>query len=98
MARIELAPGIVDDFDRIVDHLFRHEATDAAACVQDIVDAIDVLGRNPLIGRLTDGGNRELVIGRNARGYIALYRYVAQARIVLVLAIRSQKESGYARE
>ena len=40
---------------------------------------------------------RELVIGRGSRGYLALYRYVAEIDTVFVLALRSQRETGYAR-
>ena len=40
---------------------------------------------------------RELVIGRRGRGFVALYRYVPEAEFVFVLAVRSQKEAGYAR-
>jgi toxin ParE1/3/4 len=38
-----------------------------------------------------------LVIGRRARGYVALYRYIEQIDTVFVLAIRSQREAGYGR-
>jgi toxin ParE1/3/4 len=37
------------------------------------------------------------VIGRGARGYVALYRHVAEIDTVFILAIRGQKEAGYAR-
>lgn len=57
MARIELAPDVLDDFERIVDHLSK--------------------------------------IGRGSRGYVALYRFVATIDTVFVLAVRSQRESGY---
>ena len=40
---------------------------------------------------------RELVIGRGSRGYVALYRYVAQIDTVFLLAVRGQRESGYKR-
>jgi hypothetical protein len=40
---------------------------------------------------------RELVIGRRSRGYVALYAYDALQDRVLVLAIRGQKEAGWAR-
>lgn len=95
MSRIEFAPEITQDFDRILDHLAEHEVQDAVSRIQDIVAAIDVLERNPLIGRPTAGLNRELVIGRGARGYVALYRHAAEIDTVLVLAIRSQREGGY---
>ncbi len=97
MSRIELAPEVGDDFDRILDHLVEREAKDAKSRVEDIVRAIDVLERNPLIGRRVQADLRELVIGRRARAYVALYRYVAEIDTVFVLAIRGQKEAGYTR-
>ena len=97
MSRVELAPEVGEDFDRILDHLFQHEVTDARSRVEDIMRAIHVLERNPLIGRPVRADLRELVIGRRARGYIALYRYVAELDAVFVLAIRGQKEAGYTR-
>jgi toxin ParE1/3/4 len=97
MSRIELAPEVGDDLDRILEHLFAHQVADAASRIADIIGAIDVLERNPLIGRPVRADLRELVIGRRARGYVALYRYVAELDTVFVLAIRGQKEAGYAR-
>ena len=97
MSRIELAPEIGDDFDRILDHLIEHEAADANSRIEDIMRAIDVLERNPLIGRPVRADLRELVIGRRARGYVALYRYVTELDTVFVLAVRGQKEAGYTR-
>ncbi len=94
MTRVELAPAVGDDFDRIVDHLYEHEVIDAPSRIEDIVRAIDVLERNPLIGRPVRADLRELVIGHRARGYVALYRYVAELDTVFVLAIRGQKEAG----
>lgn len=97
MSRIELAPEVGDDLDRILEHILAHDRIDAQSRLHDIIKAIDVLERNPLIGRLVRAELRELVIGRRARGYVALYRYIAQIDVVLVLAIRGQKEAGYAR-
>jgi len=95
MSRIELAPGIGGDFERILDHLLQHEVENAASRIGDIIKAIDVLEHNPLIGRSVRADLRELVIGRRTRGYVALYRYVAELDTVFVLAIRGQKEAGY---
>ena len=97
MSRIELAPEVGDDLDRILEHLFAHQEADAPSRIEDIIRAIDVLERNPLIGRLARADLRELVIGRLARGYVALYRYVAELDTMFVLAIRGQKEAGYTR-
>ena len=95
MSRIELAPELGDDIDRILEHLARHDVDDAPARIREIIQAIDVLAHNPLIGRPVEGGKRELVIGRRSRGYVALYRYVAEIDTVFVLALRGQREAGY---
>ena len=64
--------------------------------IGEIIEAINALEHNPLIGRPAENDLRELVIGRRSRGYVALYRYLAELDIVLVLALRSQREAGYA--
>jgi toxin ParE1/3/4 len=97
MTRVELAPEVTEDFDRILEHLAAHEVAETASRIEDIISAISALERNPLIGRSVEGENRELVIGRASRGYVALYRYVAAVDTAFVLAIRSQREAGYAR-
>jgi toxin ParE1/3/4 len=97
MARIELVPEIQDDFDRILDLLLEHAVEDAPGRIREIIQAINVLQHNPLIGRPVSADTRELIIGRRARGYVALYRYIEQADTVFVLAIRSQREAGYSR-
>ena len=95
MSRIELAPEVGDDFDRVLSHLVERETADANSRFEDIMRAIDVLERNPLIGRRVRADLRELVIGRRARGYVALYRYVTELDTVFALGIRGQKEAGY---
>ena len=97
MSRIELAAELGEDVDRILDHLARHGIDDPSSRIREIIQAIDVLEHNPLIGRPVEANKRELVIGRRARGYLALYRYVAEIDTVFVLALRSQREAGYAR-
>ncbi len=106
MARIELAVEIVHDLDRIIEHLHQHEVDDASIRIRQIIAAIDVLEHSPLIGRPEVGRpgigrpgpehQRELVIGRGSRGYLALYRYIPEIDTVFILAIRSQIEAGYA--
>ena len=97
MARIELAPETRDDFDRILNHLSEYVVEDAPGRIREIIQAIDVLRHNPLIGRPVSADTRELVIGRRARGYVALYCYIEPADTVFVLAIRRQREAGYGR-
>ena len=95
MSRVELAPEVGDDFDRILDHLARYEVEEPASRIREIVEAINVLESNPLIGRPARDGKRELVIGRRAHGYLAVYRYVGELDTVFVLAVRSQREAGF---
>ena len=95
MTRIELAPAVFDDFDRFFSHIAQFEVGSAPQRIAEIVDAAQILATSPLIGCPVKGGRRELVIGRASRGYVALYRYVAPIDTVFVLAMRSQRESGY---
>jgi len=95
MTQIELAPEVADDIDRIFDHLTEHEVDGVPLRINEIIQAISVLELNPLIGRPANGDKRELIIGRRARGYVALYRYIIEIDTVLVLALKGQKEAGY---
>ncbi|MFA7292121.1 MAG: type II toxin-antitoxin system RelE/ParE family toxin [Rhodocyclaceae bacterium] len=98
MSRIELAPEVREDFERILDHLDQYQVESPVARIHEIVEAIGVLETNPLIGRPAESGKRELVIGRRSHGYVALYRYVTEIDTVFVLAIRAQREAGFGRE
>jgi plasmid stabilization system protein ParE len=95
MSRIELAPEVGDDFDRILDHLAQYQVENPALRIREIIEALNVLEHNPMIGRPANNDKRELVIGHRSHGYLALYRYVVEVDTVLVLAVRSQLEAGY---
>ena len=95
MTRIELAVEVGDDFDRILNHLLQHEVNNPSARVDEILHGISALEYNPLLGRPTRSGMRELIIGRQSHGYVALYRYIPTIDTVFVLAIRSPREAGY---
>jgi len=97
MARLELAPEVLDDFDRFFDHLARFNAQDIPERIAQIMQALQVLTHSPSIGRPVGGGQRALVIGQNERGYVALYLFIASIDTVFVLAVRSQRETGYRR-
>jgi toxin ParE1/3/4 len=95
VATIRYADEVIGDYDRIFDHLLRQDVEDGLERIAGIRACIAVLESNPLIGRRLPSGLRELVIGRGTRGYLALYRYSNALDLVTVVAIRSQKESGY---
>lgn len=94
---MELASEVLDDFDRFLDHMAQFEVPDAPDRIDEIIQAIQILTRSPQVGRPVRGGNRELVIGRGSRGYVALYRFIARLDTVFILAIRSQREADYDR-
>lgn len=96
MSRVELAAELADDFDRILDHLAEYRVGNPGLRIREIIEAFNVLEHNPMIGRPVHGDKRELVIGRRSRGYVALYRYVVEVDTVFILAVRSQREAGYA--
>lgn len=61
-----------------------------------IKSAVLVLGRHPLIGRVVDGTTlRELVISYGKTGFVALYRFRPKQGMVLVLAVRHQRQAGF---
>jgi plasmid stabilization system protein ParE len=86
VARVELAPEVLDDFERILDYQAARGDADGNERISEIVRAIDVLEHSPLIGRPVASGKRELVIGRKARGFVALYQYLDEIDTVFVLA------------
>lgn len=95
MADVELVPEVAQDVERILQHLEKFLVPNSHERIEEIIQAISVLEKNPLIGRPVDSYKRELVIGSGAHGYLALYTYVEDLDCVFVLAIRSQRELGY---
>ena len=95
MTRLVLATRLADDLDRIAAHLLEHDASDVEARLAEVIEALQALTRHPLIGRKVKLGRRDLVIGRSARGYLALYAYDALEDVVVVAALRAQREAGF---
>lgn len=95
MTRWVVAPQAAEDLERLVDFLLETLPQEAPATVDLVLDALAVLERHPLMGRPLAHGLRELVISRGRTGYLALYQYDEQADIVLVLAIKHQRERDY---
>ncbi len=95
MTTLRFAAELAEDFARIAAHLAAHEVPDIDERLAEIVDAMQVLARHPLIGRRSADGWRELVIGRGARGYLARYRYDPAGDSVRVVALRAQREAGF---
>jgi plasmid stabilization system protein ParE len=95
MSRHLFSVDATEDLERLVDFLTLSQPEDAITTVDLIVDAIQILSQHPLIGRPIEQGLRELVISRGKTGYLALYQYDEATDLVVVLAIRHQRERGY---
>lgn len=95
MARISYASRALSDLERISDFLMPEGVDSQLATLDLIEEAIAILVRHPLIGRLAEHGLRELVISHGKTGYIALYSYEAEENAILVLAVRHQREVGF---
>jgi len=83
------------DLDRLTDFLIESAPTAALATIDLISEAVHILANHPLIGRLVEDDIRELVISRGHSGYVALYSYEEANDVVLILAVRHQREAGY---
>jgi hypothetical protein len=86
-----LAPEVGDDFERILDHLTQYQVEIPALRIREIIEALNVLEHNPMIGRPAINDKQELVIGRRSHGYVASYRYIFEIDTVFVLAVSSQQ-------
>jgi plasmid stabilization system protein ParE len=95
MTRHLLSADAAEDLAQLVDFLLGEHPEDAIATVDLIVDALKILNNHPLIGRPAEQGLRELVISRGKTGYLALYDDDETTDLVVVLAIRHQRERGY---
>ncbi len=96
MAQIALSRRAQADLDRLFEFVVAGDAGAADESIRAILEAIEVLKRHPFIGRLAGDELRELVISRGKSGYIALYEYLRAYDLVRILAIRHQREAGYA--
>ena len=95
MTRWVLAAAAAEDLERLVEFLLERFPEDAVQTVDLITDALNILREHPRIGRPREAALRELVISRGRTGYIAMYEYDEAADLVIVLAVRHQREQDY---
>jgi len=98
LARVIYTARALADLDRLTDFLVAADPGSAVQTVGLITEAMQVLANHPLIGRPAEQALRELVISRGKSGYLALYSHEVEQDIVLVLAIRHQREAGHVPE
>jgi plasmid stabilization system protein ParE len=95
VARVEVSARALRDLERLFDFVAEIDPVQALAQVSSVRAAFEVLADHPLLGRIAEGGLRELVLSRGRYGYIAKYRWLSAEDVVLVLAVRRQREAGY---
>lgn len=95
MARLSYSEQALADLERLTDFLVDTDPSAAAETVGLIEEAVTLLVRHPMIGRPVEFGLHELVISRGSTGYVALYSFEQAQDVVLILAIRHQREAGF---
>ncbi len=95
MALWVLSQSAADDLEQLADFLLDRMPEEAVRTVDLVVDALHIPEQHPRIGRPIELGLRELVISRGRTGYLALYEYDESSDLVIVLAIRHQREQDY---
>lgn len=98
MARVEVTPRALRDLERLFDFIASEDPARAREQLLSVRRALELLAEHPLLGRTAEEGRRELVLARGRYGYIAKYRWLPADEVVLVLAVRHQREAGYTEE
>lgn len=98
MAQLIYSQRSLADLERLTEFLLEAEPVTALETIELILEAVQILGNHPSIGRPAEHDMRELVISRGRTGYVALYSYEEDHDTVLIFAIRHQREAGYAPE
>jgi plasmid stabilization system protein ParE len=98
VARVEVTTAALRDLERLFDFIAAEDPIRARGQVLSVRRAFEVLAEHPLLGRPAEDGRRELVLSRGRYGYIAKYRWLPADEVVLILAVRHQREAGYREE
>jgi plasmid stabilization system protein ParE len=96
MAQVQISARALADLERLFDFIAAEDPAQARRQVLSVHKAFALLADHPLLGRRAEDGRRELILSRGRYGYIAKYRWLPAEDIVLILAVRHQREAGYA--
>ena len=96
MARVEVARWALEDLERLFEFLAAENPKRAREKILSVRRALELLADHPLLGREAEDGRRELVLARGRYGYIAKYRWLPAEDVILILAVRHQREAGFA--
>ncbi|TLZ36538.1 MAG: type II toxin-antitoxin system RelE/ParE family toxin [Gammaproteobacteria bacterium] len=98
MARVEITARAMGDLERLFDFIAEEDPARACKQLLSVRRALELLADHPLLGREAEEGRRELILSRGRYGYIAKYRWLPAEDVVLILAVRHQREAGYLEE
>ena len=96
MPRVIWSPAALQDVQRLYQFLATKNTDAAKRAAKFIREGVQILCRQPGIGRPVEDMNpefREWIIDFGDSGYIALYRFDGQTAVIL--AVRHQREAGY---
>lgn len=96
VATVVCSAGALLHVERALGQLRDEDPARAVAAARAISSGFDALAAHPLLGRRLEGELRELVISCGGSGFVALYRYLVATDEARVLALRSQREIGFA--
>jgi plasmid stabilization system protein ParE len=98
MARVEVTERAIEDLERLFDFIAEEDPTRARKQLLSVRRALELLADHPLLGHEAEEGRREVILSRGRYGYIAKYRWLPAEDVVLILAVRHQREAGYTEE
>ncbi|MBM3341905.1 MAG: type II toxin-antitoxin system RelE/ParE family toxin [Betaproteobacteria bacterium] len=94
---IVFSDGAQTDLERILEFNVKRDPDTALDHIETIRSGVLVLNMHPEVGRKIAPRStlRELIISKGATGYVALYEYFALDDLVVIHAVRHQREAGY---
>jgi plasmid stabilization system protein ParE len=95
MVEVRFAEGTADDFERIHSFYSNIDLELGARALLAIREQVRLLSTMPEIGRREAGAFRLLPIRFGRGGFQVRYEFVPQLNLVLVLAIRHQREQEF---
>lgn len=98
MARVEVSARALQDLERLFEFIAAGDPVRARLQLLSVKRAFELLADHPHLGRLVEDGRQELILSRGRDGYAALYRWFSVEEVVMILAVKHQREAGYPRE
>ena len=98
MARVEITERALRDLERLFEFVATENPSRARQQILSVRQAMGLLADHPLLGRSAENGRRELILSRGRYGYIAKYRWLPAEQVILILAVRHQREAGFTDE